>query len=318
MQKNRYSNNNHGEEPSGNIPAQHHDFKVGDKVTCLKVNNNHVNRLPKMSDSLPPDVIGRTDGHSTDNSSVASDRFFSVASEGKQSSRPARKSGASTKTITVADELSASSGNASPRTKRLKHPHGSITPNGNGSRNHSPRPANKDNGEARLRPGVTARAVGSNRNSANLSNSTLQEDLMKLINVDYQSEKEEAQLMNSNGRVSAGRSRERIAFRQVKHSLLPFQESGLSAVGKIHTSSSNGSIGIAGPSEHNRAGLTVLPAENKKWEEPENSSEVILTTARPATVISNASTASSPAPSEMKMSKEERWVFRPAAKSDQV
>lgn len=38
----------------------------------------------------------------------------------------------------------------------------------------------------------------------------------------------------------------------------------------------------------------------------EKPGEVIFTTARPATVISNASTASSPAPSEVKLSKEER------------
>jgi hypothetical protein len=37
-----------------------------------------------------------------------------------------------------------------------------------------------------------------------------------------------------------------------------------------------------------------------------SSGEVILTLARPATVISNASTASSPAPSENKLTKEER------------
>lgn len=70
----------HVEEPAANIPTSHHDFKLGDKVTCMKV--NHVARIPKMTESLPPDCVGRTDGHSTDNSSVASDRFFGVASEG--------------------------------------------------------------------------------------------------------------------------------------------------------------------------------------------------------------------------------------------
>lgn len=52
------------------------------------------------------------------------------------------------------DELSTGSGNASPRSRRLKHPHGAITPNGNGSRNHSPRPSTKDSVEARLKPGI--------------------------------------------------------------------------------------------------------------------------------------------------------------------
>jgi signal-induced proliferation-associated 1 like protein 1 len=50
--------------------------------------------------------------------------------------------------------------------------------------------------------------------------------------------------------------------------------------------------------------LSVLP--NGAQENGNPGSEVILTMARPATVISNASTASSPAPSENKMTKEER------------
>lgn len=247
----------HPEDSHHNIPTSHHDFKLGDKVTCLKV--NHVNRLPKMAESLPLDCVGRNDGHSTDNSSVTSERFYGIASE---------------------DELSTGSGNTSPRTRRLKHPHGAITPNGNGSRNHSPRPTTKVGGEPRLKPGVTARAMNSNRNSANLTNSTLQEDLMKLINVDYHPEKEDSQLKHSSSR-----------------------ESELSSVGKVHSSSSNASSNTVTSVDHGRSNHN---SEGKKKEDTENNSEVILTTARPATVISNASTASSPAPSEMKMAKEER------------
>lgn len=70
----------HPDDSHVNIPTPHHDFKLGDKVTCLKV--NHVNRLPKMSESLPSDCVGRNDGHSTDNSSVTSERFYGMASEG--------------------------------------------------------------------------------------------------------------------------------------------------------------------------------------------------------------------------------------------
>lgn len=54
----------------------------------------------------------------------------------------------------------------------------------------------------------------------------------------------------------------------------------------------------------NSSTLGVLP--NGSQENGNPGSEVILTMARPATVISNASTASSPAPSENKMTKEER------------
>ncbi|KAK6640177.1 hypothetical protein RUM44_011863 [Polyplax serrata] len=247
----------HSDNPPNNIPM--HDFKVGDKVTCLKV--NHINRIPKMPDSLPADcILSRTDAPSTDNSSVASEKLVSE------------------------DELSASSGNASPRTIRLKHPHVTMT-NSNNSRNQSPRPASKD-GEVRLRPGVTARPVPSNRNSANLTGSTLQEDLIKLINVDYQSDRDEGQMKQNINRVGN-------------------VENGPSS--KLHGSSGSGCPSVASTSsETSRNTINVLSGDVKKRDEREGNSEVILTTARPATVISNASTASSPAPSEIKLSKEER------------
>lgn len=50
--------------------------------------------------------------------------------------------------------------------------------------------------------------------------------------------------------------------------------------------------------------LSVLPVNGQ--DSGNGGSEVILTMARPATVISNASTVSSPAPSKNKLSKEER------------
>lgn len=99
------------------------------------------------------------------------------------------------------DELSAGSSNVSPRLRRSsKHYQssgggggggsggGTLTPSSGSSRNQSPRP--RDTGEARLRPGVTPRN-SSNRNSANLTASTLQEDLMRLINPDYMAERDE-------------------------------------------------------------------------------------------------------------------------------
>lgn len=134
-----------------------------------------------------------------------------------------------------------SSGNSSPR-RVNKHRAGSSL---NNSRNQSPRTTQN---ETRLRPGVTSRA---NRNSANLNSSTLQEDLIKLINPDYMHEDE----------------------------LQPAS----AALNSVRSSNCEGS------------GTTAEQAE------------VIFTTARPATVISNASTASSPAPSDFKScSKEDR------------
>ncbi|CAH1396747.1 unnamed protein product [Nezara viridula] len=146
-------------------PAQH-EFKVGEKVTCLlKAEKSHELRRQiersqqdyhvtqcdygginhfhggptngEKTSSLPLDcsssVTGRSDGHSTDTSST-SDRIFGLPSE---------------------DELSSKS---SPVARR---------------------PKSRDTGEARLRP-------RSQRNSANLHNSTLQQDLIRLISPDYQ------------------------------------------------------------------------------------------------------------------------------------
>lgn len=131
------------------------------------------------------------------------------------------------------DDLSIG-GNISPRSKSMSKHYVSL-PNTTSTRNHSPRSIN---GEAKLRPGVTARS--SNRNSANLQSSTFQEDLIRLINPDN----------FDNG------------------------ESSLNI------------------NNHSAETLTnSLPVHKTQ-------PEVILTMARPATVISNASTTSSPLPSE--------------------
>lgn len=110
--------------------------------------------------------------------------------------------------------------------------------------------------------------------------------------------------------------------------LSQFQDNSGAALGKVRSSGmgSVGSLGSAGSingntpdnlphaksrSRENLCGtstsvLEPTPATAPVGSEPPH--EVILTTARPATVISNASTASSPAPSENKLSKEERYV----------
>ncbi|XP_054262184.1 signal-induced proliferation-associated 1-like protein 1 isoform X2 [Macrosteles quadrilineatus] len=232
------------------------EFKVGEKVTtCLlkASERSHelrrqlertphdyhmVTRMPKVADynsyqttsgseksaSLPLEcstasvrTLTVSDGHSTDTSST-SERLFGMPSE---------------------DELSASS---SPGMRRG----GTLTPSSTGSRNQSPRP--RDTGEARLRP-----SRNPNRNSANLTNSTLQEDLIRLITPDASD-------------------------------LTPTKENGSTGSNKQISGSA--------------------PVQDKA---PAGAQEVILTMARPATVISNTSTASSPAPDHpTKLSKEER------------
>ncbi|XP_048517129.1 signal-induced proliferation-associated 1-like protein 1 isoform X1 [Dendroctonus ponderosae] len=141
------------------------------------------------------------------------------------------------------DELSTGSGNHSPR-PRGPNKQQNATTNHYQQRNQSPRSLN---GEAKLRPGVTARSA--NRNSANLASNTLQEELLRLINPD-----------------------------------------NIESEMKMHKESSK---------SHSRDNLNNALSVHK------SQPEVILTTARPATVISNASTTSSPLPSEFRVSKDE-------------
>ncbi|XP_074037601.1 signal-induced proliferation-associated 1-like protein 2 isoform X3 [Leptinotarsa decemlineata] len=145
------------------------------------------------------------------------------------------------------DELSNGSGNMSPRTRSLTK-HANLTQSqsaGYTNRNQSPRSLN---GEAKLRPGVTPRS--SNRNSANLSNTNFQEELIRLINPD-----------NIDAPVETKPTKE------------------------IKT--------------HSRENLNNAISIHR------TQPEVILTMARPATVISNASTTSSPLPIEFKRSQDE-------------
>nr|XP_034187683.1 signal-induced proliferation-associated 1-like protein 2 isoform X3 [Osmia lignaria] len=230
-----------------------HEFKVGEKVTCLKttiterpvphkINVEYRQTKDFAASSLPPEV-----------------RIPDVnCSEAT--------------TLPSEDELSNGSGSVSPRLRRAgKHRGGNLTPSSGSSRNQSPRP----------KPGVR----NSHRNSANLTSSTLQEDLMKLINPDYIAD--DGQLINNNnttGNVMISNQNPN----KINNNMLEIQN---------RCRSRENLCGGSGNA------LTVLPANGQ--ENGNGGSEVILTMARPATVISNASTASSPAPSENKLSKEE-------------
>ncbi|XP_076173830.1 signal-induced proliferation-associated 1-like protein 2 isoform X2 [Ptiloglossa arizonensis] len=230
-----------------------HEFKVGEKVTCLKTTmterpvphkiNVEYRQAKDFTASLPPEV-----------------RIPDVNCP-------------EATTLPSEDELSNGSGSVSPRLRRAnKHRGGNLTPSSGSSRNQSPRP----------KPGVR----NSHRNSANLTSSTLQEDLMKLINPDYIAD--DGQITNNNVTVNSLLSNQNS--NKINNNLLEIQNRCRSRENLCGSSAST---------------LTVLSA-NSQENGNGNGSEVILTMARPATVISNASTASSPAPSENKLSKEER------------
>ncbi|XP_012147426.2 signal-induced proliferation-associated 1-like protein 2 isoform X3 [Megachile rotundata] len=225
-----------------------HEFKVGEKVTCLKTTmserpvphkiNVEYRQTKDFTASLPPEVRIPDVNEAT--------------------------------TLPSEDELSNGSGSVSPRLRRAgKHRGGNLTPSSGSSRNQSPRP----------KPGVR----NSHRNSANLTSSTLQEDLMKLINPDYITD--DGQLNNN----ATGNMMITQNPNKINNNMLEIQNRCRS---RENLCGGNGNA------------LTVLPASRQ--ENGNGGSEVILTMARPATVISNASTASSPAPSENKLSKEER------------
>ncbi|CAG0881328.1 unnamed protein product [Darwinula stevensoni] len=114
--------------------------------------------------SLPPTVTGAGDGHSTDTSS-ASDRLLGHRSE---------------------DELSSGSVSISGLCLKGNHlgqthiPRELRAPSSSSSRTQSPRSVT----EARLRPAAVTSRGSSARNSANLGGSSLQEDLLKLIDPD--------------------------------------------------------------------------------------------------------------------------------------
>lgn len=231
-----------------------HDFKVGEKVTCLKTSmserpvphkvNVEYRQSKEFPASLPPEV-----------------RISDVVNCSEVAALPSE------------DELSNGSGSVSPRLRRAsKHRGGNRTPSSGSSRNQSPRP----------KPGMRN---STHRNSANLTSSTLQEDLMRLINPDYIAD--DNQIINNN-LVNSVMSPNQNS-NKVNNNMLEIQNRCRSRENLCGNSAST---------------LSVLPANGQ--ENGNNGSEVILTMARPATVISNASTASSPAPSENKMSKEER------------
>ncbi|XP_018347054.1 PREDICTED: uncharacterized protein LOC108751400 isoform X1 [Trachymyrmex septentrionalis] len=249
----KHSNDNNGEHNRDPIKYEMpHDFKVGDKVTCLKTSmserpvphkvNVEYRQSKDFPASLPPEM------RITD---VNCSEVTTMPSE---------------------DELSNGSGSVSPRLRRAnKHRGGNRTPSSGSSRNQSPRP----------KPGMR----NSHRNSANLTSSTLQEDLMRLINPDYIAD--DNQIINNN-LVNSVMSPNQNS-NKMNNNMLEIQNRCRSRENLCGNSTST---------------LSVLPANGQ--ENGNNGSEVILTMARPATVISNASTASSPAPSENKLSKEER------------
>lgn len=181
------------------------------------------------------------------------------------------------------------------------------------SRNNSPRPPLT---EARLRPGVTGRNLShlQQRNSVNYTNSTLQEDLMKLINPDYNMTSNDDNFHNG-GLQSIKMQTQKNA--QNSHSLgnIAALNNGLKPMNVTTTDD----IFLMRKKSRSREGINLgshsvpIPSDLKIKNTIENGdnlhhgkanvsnqvneSDIILTTARPATIISST-TQHSPAKEE--------------------
>lgn len=157
------------------------------------------------------------------------------------------------------------------------------------SRNNSPRPLS----EAKLRPGVTNRATNPNHRASVHYSSTLQEDLLKLINPDY--------LMGSSddnfhqgGLTNAMRQKHSPNSHSLGNLSRDFQASPLK------TAIIADDLVLAKKKSRSREGINLgngssnggnLKLHKSNGASPDE--EIIMTTARPATVISSSS--SSPA-----------------------
>ncbi|XP_050698401.1 signal-induced proliferation-associated 1-like protein 1 isoform X3 [Eriocheir sinensis] len=205
------------------------------------------------------------------------------------------------------DELSGGSGSPS---SRRQHRGGSVTPSSASSRNQSPRTVAA---EARLRQAAAPRKT-SQRNSANLgASSNLQEELFRLINPDYISDSDAS-------REGAERPRAySLGVPTVSRSTTTTDKPSTKAGGAggpggernnppMHLLSSSKppppqatSMGYRSHTQQPHPALVPPMARDSPPDGQQQSTqqtevaEVVVLTARPATVISNSS-ASSPAP----------------------
>ncbi|XP_063602240.1 signal-induced proliferation-associated 1-like protein 2 isoform X5 [Penaeus indicus] len=229
------------------------------------------------------------------------------------------------------DELSGSSG--SPHTRR-RIKGGNTTPSSTSSRNQSPRTVTT---EARLRQAATPRK-SSQRNSANLGSSSLQEELFRLINPDYISDTESLASRegaerprafsvslgtasnaghNAQGSRSNNSSLDRVSVKSGGGSVNGERASPGQA---LSGNPGNPTIHTQGPSPPQPPGVNyrgfpmsqslpqhlssaaptpthgqISPDPNHNVPSRTEVAEVVVLTARPATVISNSSATSSPA-----------------------
>ncbi|XP_073979531.1 uncharacterized protein [Rhodnius prolixus] len=267
-------------------PSQH-EFKVGEKVTCLiKAERSHELRRQIERNHSDYHLNQVEYGHYqlTTSSSVDEKTLQDSASN---ISRPQSDGGHSTDTSSTSDRMfglpsedDLSGGKGSPVVRRNK--------------SHN-KEATGQQQQARLR-----QIPRSQRNSANLQSSTFQQDLLRLIHPDYMEPNDLQAISTSSLKETYGKITGNSGG----------SLSNLTSDSSTTTLCSDVNIEINKSRPHS-------PPTKDKPSPTQPQLETIVTLARPATVISNPSTASSPAPSEAKMTKEERLSPR-VSKPSQV
>lgn len=240
-----------------------------------------VTRTPKRNDS---------DGNITDTSSIHNEPIYNKIERlnlisDREDENPS------------GDELTSMSSRSNhPSISKSKSTSSTVT-----SRNNSPRPNPNTNAEAKLRTTRnTNHHIQQQRNSVNYTSTTLQEDLMKLINPDYMA------ISDDNFHGGAINSKPPQKNTQNSHSLGNI--SNLTAAMKptiitddlmLLKKKSRSREGINLGHHPTSLGNFKMPKPvDEKSSSGDKGSEVIFTTARPATVISSGTANSSPASSE--------------------
>lgn len=245
-----------------------------------------VTRVPKVQDYVSSDVLMKSLTLSEDLNSNPEPIYTS--------------SNASKNSMTTDDEnlYSDSVSDKSPHLRRssttnnilnnnnIKNSKSGTSSSTSSSRNNSPRP-----NEAKLRTTRNTNHL-QQRNSVNYTSSTLQEDLMKLINPDYQTFSDDnfhqGGLTKPQKNSPNSHSLGNISNLSLKPAIITNTDDLLLMKKK---SRSREAINLG--SNNNVSGNLKISKN-----EENSSTEVIFTTARPATVISSNSSACSPAPSD--------------------
>ncbi|KAJ6632768.1 Signal-induced proliferation-associated 1-like protein 2 [Pseudolycoriella hygida] len=234
-----------------------------------------ITKSPKIQHVTNPDAVMKTlhisDGSQADSSSINNEPVYSVS---MKSVSTTDDDGIVTELVPLRRSSTTSS------VHKNKSGTGTVSSSASSSRNNSPRPLT----EAKLRVGVTNRNVAhlQQRNSVNYTSSTLQEDLIKLISPDY---------MSSDDNFHQGVLHQNKPSKSSPNSHSLGNISNLSALKPAIVTDD---LLLMRKKSRSREGINLgshglpISSDSKLKSDSKNESDVIFTTARPATVISSS------------------------------